>query len=107
MGKSQREKGKRGEREVARILRNRGLDAKRGVQYQGSPDSPDVTGLPGYHVEVKFVERLDLRRAIEQSKADAGEDEVPVVVHRRSREPWNITMSFEDFLDLYEKAHEI
>ena len=43
-----RRKGKEGELEVARILRDHGYDSRRGVQYSGSPDSPDVTGLPGY-----------------------------------------------------------
>ena len=100
MSKSQRDKGKRGEREVAAILKDHGYSAKRGVQYHGGPDSPDVVGLPGVHIEVKRVERLDLRAAYEQSKDECADGDVPVVVHRRSREPWMVTLSFEDFLGL-------
>lgn len=105
MGKASREKGKRGERMFAKLLREHGYDAKRGVQYQGSPDSPDVVGLPRVHAEVKFVEKLNLHSAMEQSKRDAGEDEMPIVAHKRSREEWLITMPFSDWIILY-KAWE-
>ena len=105
MGKSEREKGKLGEREVRDILRDHGWsDARRGQQYHGGPDSPDVVGIPGMHFEVKRVERLDLKSAIKQSRDDAGDNEVPVVVHRRSREPWYVTLSFEDFLEYVQGA---
>jgi Holliday junction resolvase len=57
MGKMSRTKGKVGEREVAELLRANGFHAaRRGVQYQGGADSPDVIGLPGFHNEVKRTE---------------------------------------------------
>ena len=49
MGKKSRDKGKAGERELASKLREYGYDARRGVQFHGGPDSPDVVGLPGIH----------------------------------------------------------
>lgn len=107
MGKSQREKGKRGEREVKDILRKRGWsEARRGQQYAGSPDSPDVIGIPGIHFEIKRVERLDLGAAIKQSKDDSADNEVPVVAHRKSGEPWYVTLSLEDFL-MYVQATQM
>ena len=106
MGKMSREKGKRGEREVANILKEHGYDAKRGVQYQGSPDSPDVVGLPGVHIEVKRVEAFNLYKALEQSKDDSGDGEMPVVVHRKNGKDWVAVLSLEDFLKLYEKRDE-
>lgn len=87
MGRMSRQKGKRGEREAAAELGALlGCEARRGVQYQGGPDSPDVVlkGL-GIHVECKRVERLDLYGAIKQAKDDAGDD-VPIVWHRRNNE---------------------
>jgi len=105
MSKSQREKGKLGEREVSRLAREHGFsEAHRGQQYHGGGDSPDVIGIPGIHPEVKRVERLDLRSAMAQSRNDAAPGEIPVVIHRRSREPWYITLSYEEFLDIYKKA---
>lgn len=106
MSKMSREKGKRGEREIANILKERGYDAKRGVQYQGSPDSPDVVGLPGVHIEVKRSERLDLYDAIEQSKRDSGDNEMPAVFHRKNGKDWVAILRLEDFLKLYEGTRE-
>lgn len=103
MGRSSRDKGKRGEREVAALLRERGHDARRGVQYHGGPGSPDVTGLPGVHIEVKRTEQLRLYDALAQSMADAGDGEVPTVWHRRNGERWVVVMDAEDFLDMYER----
>lgn len=100
MGKTSREKGKRGEREVASILRSYGYNARRGVQYQGGQDSPDVVGLPHIHIEVKRTERLDLYGALSQSKADAGDD-MPVVIHRRNNCEWVVIQPLEDWIALY------
>lgn len=100
-----KDKGKRGERHVAKILREHGYDAKRGVQYQGSPDSPDVVGLPGVHIEVKFTEHLNIWNALAQSERDAGADEMPIVIFKRNRSKVYVAMSFEDYIALY-KAWE-
>ena len=84
MGRMSRQKGKRGEREAAAELGAMlGVEARRGVQYQGGPDSPDVVlANVNIHVEAKRVERLALWPAIEQAKADARPGSVPIVWHR-------------------------
>ena len=46
-----------------------------GQQYCGSHGDADVIGLPGIHVEVKRVERLDLLGAMSQAIGDARETE--------------------------------
>jgi Holliday junction resolvase len=87
MGRMSRQKGKRGEREAAAELGAiLGVDARRGVQYQGGPDSPDVVldGVP-IHVEAKRTERLSLWAAVEQAKADAPAGAVPIVWHKCNR----------------------
>ena len=100
MGKASREKGKRGEREIASLLREYGYDAHRGVQYKGGQDSPDVVGLPGTHVEVKRTERLNLYDALSQSKADAGTD-MPIVVHRKNNAEWVVIQPLKDWINLF------
>lgn len=95
-----RNKGKRGELELAKVLRLYGYDTRRGQQFHGGPDSPDVLGLPGIHIECKRVQKLNLYDAMAQSKADAGED-VPVVMHRRNRCKWLVTMELSDWIELY------
>ena len=102
-----REKGKRGEREAAAVLREMGfLNARRGLQYQGGPDSPDVAdAIPGVHIEVKRTERIQLYKALEQSKAESDEGEVPIVLAKQNRRPWVIALELDRLLDLAERVH--
>src|SRR5438552_15891275 len=105
-----REKGKRGERQWRDELRAQGFQARRGQQFSGSPDSPDVVceQLRWIHFEVKAVERLNIEEAMEQARKDAGKSEirdpksegnpnsqirkVPILTHKRSLRGWLVTM---------------
>lgn len=99
-------KGKVGEREIAAYLREHGYaEARRGQQFHGGADSPDVVGMTGFHIEVKRVERLDLNAAMEQSIRDAAENEIPVVFHRRDRDYWKVTMRLDDFMNVLRKEN--
>jgi hypothetical protein len=93
-----RNKGKVGEREFASLLREHGYDARRGQQFSGSPDSPDVVSdaLAWLHVEVKRVQNLNLTDACVQAEGDAG-GKPWIVAHRRNHAPWLITMRSETF----------
>jgi Holliday junction resolvase len=94
-----RAKGARGERELAAFLRKHGHEARRGQQFSGSPDSPDVVhSIPGIHIECKRVEKLNIHTAMKQASEDCGDD-VPVVCHKRNRGEWLITMRLEDYLE--------
>lgn len=97
-----RDKGKRGELEVAHLLKKYGYDARRGQQYAGSNGDPDVVGLPDIHLEVKRVEKLNIDEALQQSIRDARDAEVPAVMHRKNRTEWKITMLFSDWIGMYE-----
>ncbi len=101
MGKAQREKGKRGERELAGILRDYGYNCRRGQQYCGTSGDADVIGLLDIHIEVKRVEDLRLRKALQQSSKDARVGEIPVVMHRRNYEPWRVSMYLQNFQRMY------
>lgn len=94
------QKGKAGEREFAKLLREYGFDeARRGQQYNGL-EGKDVVGLEGYHIEVKRVERLNLSKAMEQAIEDAEPGEIAIVAHRKNREDWKITIEADKFLEL-------
>ena len=101
MGKYSRNKGKRGERELAQFLTERGFNARRGQQFCGTPESPDVIceAMAGFHIEVKRTEKLSVYAAIEQATEDAG-SKTPLVFHRRNRKPWLVIMNAGDFLEL-------
>ena len=96
-----REKGKRGERQLASILKEYGYDARRSQQYCGINGDADVVGLPHTHIEVKRVQRLNLEDAMAQSKRDAKEGEIPTVFHRKNHCEWLVTLSLKDFMELY------
>ena len=98
-------KGGRGEREFAALCRDEGYnEVHRGTQYQGGVDSPDVKGLPGIHVEVKRVERLNIHAAMAQAIRDSEGQKIPIVAHRRNREGWYITMRAGDWFSLYRES---
>ena len=106
MAINSRQKGKAGELELAHILQEYGYDTRRGQQYCGANGDADVVGLPGVHIECKRVEHLNIDQAMQQAQADARADEMPVVIHRRNRQIWKVTMTLDDFMALYQAAHE-
>ena len=96
-----RAKGASGERELAKKLREYGYDCRRGQQFCGANGDADVVGLPGIHIECKRVERLNLEDAMAQSRRDARDGEIPVVMHRKTRSPWLVTMTLEEWIEIY------
>lgn len=96
-----RQKGKRGELEVAKLLRDYGYDCRRGQQYCGANGDADVVGLPGIHIEVKRKEKLNLYEALDQAKRDAKPGEKPVVLHRKNNCEWVAILRVPDLLDMY------
>jgi hypothetical protein len=99
------QKGKRGERAWRDELVAHGYSARRGQQFSGSPDSPDVVcpDLPGFHFEVKTVEHLNLAKAMAQAVADAGE-KIPIVAHKRNRGDWLVTLRASDWFKMLAEA---
>ena len=94
-------KGSAGERELCAYLTAAGLPASRNDQrYTGGMGNPDVAaeGLEDYHIEVKRVERLNIGEAMRQAEHDA-DGKIPLVMHRRSRQPWLVTLRMSDWLN--------
>ena len=96
-----KQKGKRGELEVARILKDHGIDARRTAQFCGNTgEAADVIGLEGYHIEVKRCETTKIWDWIQQAERDHKAGTVPLVVFRKNGERWKVTLDFEVFLDI-------
>ena len=124
-----RAKGARGERQWRDELRANGYAARRGQQFSGSAESPDVVcpDLDFIHWEVKAVEKLNIEDAMEQARKDCGarnaergleghltaalspkggEGElaparkVPIVAHKRNHRRWLVTMEAETLFKL-------
>jgi Holliday junction resolvase len=100
MSRRERDKGARGEREVATVLRDHGLEVDRTPNSGGLHIAGDVTGLAGYHVEVKRQETLRLPLWVRQATDEAPEGAEPVVVYRQSGEPWRVVLELDAFAKL-------
>lgn len=102
MGRSQQRKGAVGERELVEVLNGYGYSVERGGS-QTYGTVPDVTGLPGIHIECKRVERLNLYEAMQQAIGDSErfKDGMPAVFHRKNRQPWCVTMRLQDWILIY------
>lgn len=105
MGKTSRDKGKRGERCIADLFKEYGYCAKRSAQYCGKTgQAADVVGIPLIHAEVKFQEKMHLydwmAQAVRDSEAE-GKGNKPVVFHKQNYKDILVTMRFEDWMELY------
>lgn len=103
MGKiNSRAKGCIGERQWRDFLKERGIEARRGAQYHGGGDSPDVVAdTPGWHCEVKRVEKCNLYEAMEQAIRDSQpKNLLPYVAHRRNHKPWIVATLADSWVNL-------
>lgn len=102
---SSRTKGKVGELELAALLKFHGFDARRGQQFSGGKDSPDVVceALKDFHFECKRVESGNLYNWMTQATNDA-DGKIPVVMHRKSRQDWVAILPAGLFLQLLHRA---
>ena len=97
-------KGKAGERELSKLFRSYGFEgARRSQQFAGINNDADVVGLPHVHVECKRVERLNIHEAINQTIRDKREEELGIVAHRKDRTPWLVTMTLDDWMEIYKR----
>lgn len=98
-----REKGKRFERELARMFKDYGYDARRMAQYCGNTgDAADLDGVPYLHIEAKHCEVMHLYDWIAQAKADSSKNgRIPAVFHKKNNHEVLVTMRFADWMKLY------
>lgn len=94
-----RTKGAVGEREAAAYLQSYGFESRRGQQFAGSPDSPDVVSpdFP-FHIEVKRVEKSSPLKWLTKASSDAGGVLPPCVLWRPNRSPWTCMFWADDIL---------
>lgn len=99
-----RQKGAKGEREVAKLLSDRGYHCRRGQQFNGL-EGEDVVGLDYMHIEVKRVQNLNLYNAYLQAKRDSKNNNRPLVFHRKNNQKWLVSMDFDTFIELYDSFY--
>ncbi len=90
------------------MLRAEGYEARRGQQFSGGTDSPDVIcgDLPGLHFEVKRTEGGNPYNWIDQATKDAGENKLPIVAHKRNGKDWLVMMPANVFFQLLRETNQ-
>lgn len=98
-----KQKGKRGELEIAHIMQRYGYPAERGVQYSGLKGNADVVGVDGLHIEVKRAQRVTDEQYMRQAERDARAGVVPVVMYRRNNEDWKALLRLNIFMAIWDE----
>lgn len=113
-----KQKGAAYERKISNILKERGYEARRSVQYNGAKGlgDPDVLnsidlGFMKPRLELKAVEALNIHKAMRQAEDDLKFDDdpsaVPVVIHKKNGEGDLVSMRLKDWLDFIDRFMEL
>lgn len=102
MSKMSRTKGRTAEREVERKFEDAGFCPDRNLGGR-EQKAGDIT-VEGLAVEVRRRERLNVETWSATHEASTPDHLTPVLAYRRSRQPWRVSMTLDDFLDLLREA---
>lgn len=98
MSSSQRNKGANAEREVVKIFKDHGFNARRGMVFYHEPDMV-VDDIPDIHFEIKRQEKIAMPAWIRQSTEACKEGESPCVIFRQNRQDWWIALPLNKWLE--------
>lgn len=102
-GRKSRDKGAAGEREVIRLLRRVWPAAERNLDQVRETSGRDVTGTPGWVVQVKRLAKAPAVEAmLREAQGEVGPDESAVLVIRGDRGEWLAVTYLDEYLDLVE-----
>ena len=95
MSKSQRNKGQRGERELTSLLSDElGFVVKRNLS-QTRGGGADCIDIPGWSVECKFQETLNINAWWKQTLDQTQDGCMPILFYRQSRGQWRAVILLE------------
>lgn len=99
MSKAQRDKGARGENELAGILsESLGVAIKRNLGQ--ARDAGNDINVGRLRIEVKRCNKLAVPAWCRQAEEACGPNDVPVVAYRADGQPWRVVMLLDDWLPL-------
>ena len=104
-----RTKGRAGEQEVARLLRDElGLEVYCNWQQQAAQGGCDLVGVPGWGIEIKRAKDARVNEWWHQTAEQAARDKVrPVLIYRLDRQPWMAMMSLYDLRPDLDDHHQV
>jgi hypothetical protein len=98
-GRMARNKGARGENELAKMLTEElGFIVKRKLGQ--ARDGADDISIGPFRIECKRQETLSIMKWCRQVEACSGADEIPTVIFRQNGEKWRVVLRLEHFLPL-------
>lgn len=101
-GRMSRRKGQAGERSVELIFQEAGFTTERNLS--GRKQIAGDIAVEGLAVEVRRREKLSIERWCREHEAETPEHLTPVVVWRRSGEPWRVSLTLDDLIELLREA---
>lgn len=111
MGKAQREKGARAERDAALEWQAAGFPRARrrcsGEEAQDRNPGRDLDGTPGFAVQVKNDRSATPHQALAEARAAARPGEIPVGWFRKDRHEFVAVIATSDFFRLLQAAQLI
>lgn len=103
-GRGRRQKGAVAEREVAAIFRAAGFTCDRTPNSGGLHIPGDLTGIDGFHIEVKRQETIRLFDWWPQAVREAPAGDAPIVAFRASGEKWRAVSELDVLAALMRRA---
>ena len=101
-GRGSRTKGRSAEREVELRFQDAGFTTERALS--GRRQIAGDINVAGLALEVRRRETLSIDAWSRDHEAETPEHLTPIVVWRKSREPWRVCLTLDDFLDLLTEA---
>lgn len=109
MSINSKQKGKRGELYVVNKFKDNGFKCNRTAQFKGNTGrADDIEGIDYIHAEVKFVENLNISKAMEQAIRDSKASDrqaFPTVFHKKNYQELLVTMQFSTWIKLYNEYY--
>jgi hypothetical protein len=99
-----RSKGNRGELQVIDIYKAHGWPARRNWQSGGQGGADIIGGPPGTSTEVKWQERLNIWKALEQCERAAKPTDLPILAFKRNGSGWYGAVPLDELLALLKAA---
>lgn len=96
MSINSRTKGKVGEQEIVKLLKDAGFDVARNLD-QTRDGGYDITGIDEIALEVKRAKKPLINKWWEQTARQAKADQYPILAYRLDNQKWKV-MTTVDFL---------
>lgn len=94
-----RAKGRRGELALCDIFRPWWPDVCPNLDQFGD-EKFDLRNMPGWHIQSKWQERLNIWACLTQTVTEARPGDIPVLCLKRNRSPWYGAMPLDELIPL-------